>query len=84
VSWLLIIALPFAMAAHRVSLRWNASTTKNVGYVVFRDSAPITARIHVTQFIDRPAAGMHTYFVKAVNAANVQSAPSVSVTVNVP
>lgn len=59
-----------------VSLSWGASTSAPLGYAIYRDNEQIGTSA-TTSFIDRNAGlGQHIYYVRAIDAAGIQSVRS--------
>jgi hypothetical protein len=77
---------------HSVALTWNASTSKVVGYYVYRGSPPGGfARMQdgmasTTRYVDRTveAGRTYSYYVVSVDFRGVESKPSEKITVTVP
>lgn len=74
-----------ALNARYVQLNWHRSTGDNGTYFyrVFRDGIAIGVRQKAISYLDRPAIGRHTYQVRAIDGAAVQSARSSGVAVTV-
>jgi len=78
---------------HSVTLSWKASTSKVVGYNVYRSYPPGAPFIKLTpqsvpaiQYIDTTvkAGNTYMYYVTSVNSKGVESRPSGQVAITVP
>jgi hypothetical protein len=77
---------------HSVNLQWQRSSSKVIGYFVYRGTLPDTlSKLNLspnanTSFADKTVASGLTYYyaVTSVNSSNVESAQSTPITVTIP
>ena len=77
---------------HSVAVSWNPSTSVVVGYFVYRGAGPnpqlskLSGAVNATTYTDSAVVGgqTYTYAVTAVDANNVESVLSTTVTVTIP
>jgi hypothetical protein len=77
---------------HSVNLQWQRSSSKVIGYFVYRGALPnALSKLNLspnanTSFADKTVTGGLTYYyaVTSVNSSNVESTPSTPITVTIP